>query len=168
MRQVQGISVVLGFLAVTTTVAFPQTATTRFSTTERCLTYRVFDSSDRTVNLRRSANGAVVKAVPNGTQVLDPYPETPPMPAGWTPVSFQKQIVYVSNKLLYRLVQVVNDPSDRTVNLRQEPNGRVIKALPNGTEVVFLEPQGGWTKVRLITGETGYVFSRFLKPATCW
>ncbi|KAF3885219.1 MULTISPECIES: SH3 domain-containing protein [Nostocales] len=147
-----------------------QQVSTRFSTQERCFGYRVFDLSDRTVNLRQSANGPVIKTVSNGTQVFDPFPDTPPIPPGgkWTPVTFQGQTLYVSTKFLYRAIYLVFDPNDSKVNVRQQPNGRIIKSLPNETEIAFIEPKGDWTKVRLAAGEVGYVSSKLLKKPSCF
>jgi len=164
IRQLQPLG--LGLLLAT---ALPHAAIARFDTVERCFGYRVFDVNDRTVNLRRSPNGAIVSTVPNGTQVSD-SPALPSMPQGstWMPVVFQRQTVYVSTKLLYRAVYMAVDANDRSVNLRRQPNGTIIKALPNNTEVAFVAPQGDWLKVRLSSGEVGYISSKLLKRPSCF
>ncbi|HIK15681.1 MAG TPA: SH3 domain-containing protein [Leptolyngbyaceae cyanobacterium M33_DOE_097] len=134
------------------------------------LDYQVYDLKDRTVNLRRSPNGAVVQAVPNGTQVADTYPDVPPYPdtAEWFSVRYQNRVVYVSKKLLYPTVYTAMDPSDRRVNLRNSPNGVILRSIPNGTNVRLVAPQAGWFKVRLRNGQVGYISAKLLKPAQCF
>ncbi|GAB1544378.1 hypothetical protein NUACC21_70540 [Scytonema sp. NUACC21] len=170
MRRIWQVGILFSFFLLFSTTIIPQAISAGFSTQERCFGYRVFDLNDRTVNLRRSPNGPIIKAVPNGTQVSDTFPDTPPIPPGrnWMPVSFEGQTAYVSTKLLYRSVYLLLDPNDKKVNIRQQPNGTVIRTLPNNTEVAFIEPKRDWTKIRLTTGEVGYVFSKFLKEPTCF
>jgi len=58
------------------------------------------------------------------------------------------------------------------VNLRSEPRGAVIVALPLGTRVRALEDRGGWVRVKVVewaggqrdnTGDTGWVDGRFIR-----
>ena len=48
------------------------------------------------------------------------------------------------------------------VNLRQSPNGSVIKTLPYGSSATLLSVSGSWSKVKS-GSTTGYVFSRYLR-----
>ncbi|MGE5581913.1 MAG: NlpC/P60 family protein [Bacillota bacterium] len=51
------------------------------------------------------------------------------------------------------------------VNLRAEPglDGRIISVLPQGVAVSIIEQTGDWHKVQLNDGQTGWIYSRFLK-----
>ena len=58
------------------------------------------------------------------------------------------------------------------VNLRSEPRGAVIVALPVGTRVRALEDRGGWVRVKVVdwagaqrdnTVDTGWVDGRFIR-----
>lgn len=55
----------------------------------------------------------------------------------------------------------VNTPGD-TLNFRAEPAGRVKGMLPHGTEVVPLEVDGDWTKVKTPGGYIGWVYAKYL------
>jgi serine/threonine protein kinase, bacterial len=62
----------------------------------------------------------------------------------------------------------VNDPQDTSANLRKSPNGEVIVAIPNGTEVLFLGAEGSWTQVQLGSGQTGYISTQLLNESDCY
>ncbi len=62
----------------------------------------------------------------------------------------------------------VNDPQDTSANLRQSPNGELIVAVPNGTEVLFLGVEGSWTQVQLGSGQTGYISTQLLSESDCY
>jgi hypothetical protein len=58
------------------------------------------------------------------------------------------------------------------VNLRSEPRGAVLVALPMGTRVRALEDRGGWVRIKVLdwaggqrdsTTDTGWVDGRFIK-----
>ncbi len=52
------------------------------------------------------------------------------------------------------------------VNFRSSPNGRIRKALPEGTRVQILSTEGRWHRVRLESGQKGYVFARTIGETT--
>lgn len=62
----------------------------------------------------------------------------------------------------------VNDPQDTSANLRKSPNGDLIVAIPNGTEVLFLGVAGSWTQVQLGSGQTGYISTQLLNESDCY
>jgi hypothetical protein len=169
LRLLQRSPSLLALLTSLVVSSFAQEASAKFPMEDRCFGYRVFDVNDRTVNLRQAPNGRIFRAVPNGTRVVDTYPDTPQTTPDWMPVRFQGRTVYVSKKLLYQAIYKVVDPNDRSVNIRRQPNGAVIRALPNNTEVAFVEPpRGKWTRVRLENGTIGYVATNFLKKPSCF
>ena len=62
---------------------------------------------------------------------------------------------------------VVNAPSHGALNLRSGPGTHyhVIKSMPHGTKVTKLKQSGGWVKVRLHSGHTGWASAAYLdKP----
>jgi Bacterial SH3 domain len=136
-----------------------------FSNTERCYSLTVFDPKDRSANLRRSPNGAIIMAVANGTLVTTPNIAN--ITPNWTNVQLGNRSGYIFSKFLHHSIAQVIDPNDRSVNLRRNPNGQVLQALPNRTEVMFLGIQGEWAQVRLLNGRIGYLFAKFLRPPVC-
>lgn len=53
------------------------------------------------------------------------------------------------------------DGNTGPVRLRQEPNGRILTSIPQGTAVDVLETEDDWSKV-LINGKTGWMMNKFL------
>jgi Bacterial SH3 domain len=150
-------------------VATPGSA--KFEGMDRCFSLVVFDPNDRSVNLRQTPNGVILQKFPNGTVVNMPVTEPAGIDPGWTQVrkGASSSIGYVSSKLLYYTVYAARDPNDRTVNLRKQPNGAIIRALPNGTEVSFVGIQDNWMRVEVQeSGERGYISTKLLKRTTCF
>ena len=143
-------------------------AQAEFTTEERCITYRLFDLNDTTVNLRQSPGGKVIAAVRNETVVVEDFGADEPSTGNWLAVRHEGRTLYVSTQLAYRFIQLVLDPKDRSVNLRRSPNGAVVRTVINNTEVVLLEPGRQWVKVRLENGQEGYVFKDLLRLPSCW
>jgi hypothetical protein len=137
----------------------------QFSQTERCYSLTVFDPKDRAANLRRSPNGPIIMAVANGALVSTTNLAN--IEPGWTRVQVGNRNGYMFSKFLHHSIAQVIDPQDRSVNLRRSPNGQVLQALPNRTEVMFLGLQGDWAQVRLVNGRVGYLFAKFLRPPMC-
>lgn len=44
------------------------------------------------------------------------------------------------------------------LNLRQGPNGRLIKALPRGTDFTVISQNGDWMKIQLANGTVGHIW----------
>jgi hypothetical protein len=162
----QGLSVLLASTILPVLPVLTQAAQPRqFDQQERCYSFTVFDPKDSAANLRRSPNGAIIMSVANGAQVTTKNMAL--LQTGWTQVQLGRQQGYIFSKFLHYSVAQVIDPSDRIVNLRRRPNGPVLRALPNRTEVMFLGLEGDWTQVRLREGTIGYVFSKFLRQPMC-
>jgi hypothetical protein len=153
--------------------SYPSTAVAnRFHPIERCFLLIVFDSNDEFVNLRETPNGSIIRPLANGTEVVRPG-EPALIDGNWTEVRLgglgtEGDQGYVFSELLHRAIYQVQDPDDQTVNFRETPNGKIIKPLVNGTEVAFVAETGEWTKVRLLSGEEGYIFSRLLRNPSCF
>lgn len=54
----------------------------------------------------------------------------------------------------------VNTANKKTLNLRAEPNGKVLAQIPNGTKLEA-QSEGEWSKVGY-NGKIGYVKTEFL------
>ena len=133
-----------------------------------CFVLVVFDPNDSSVNLRSSPNGEVVKTLPNLTSVsMEVGPAF--IDSSWTSIQLSEQEKgYVFSDFLYRQIYTILDPNDSSANLRNRPNGSVIEAIPNGTEVEFRGSSNGWTKVKLKTGQEGYIYSALLREPECF
>lgn len=143
-----------------------------FSTDKRCFELVAFDPNDTFVNLREIPNGLILRSLPNGTRLGKPN-EPALIEPGWTAVQVniregKTERGYVFSELLHRSIYEVRDPEDTIVNLREKPNGMILKSLVNGTEVAFVSEEDQWTKVRLLSGEEGYIFSTLLNPPSCF
>jgi uncharacterized protein YgiM (DUF1202 family) len=61
---------------------------------------------------------------------------------------------------------VVTDPTGTPLNVRTEPNGRIVTSLTNGSKVRRVEERRyagkGWARVSSDAGELGWVFSAYL------
>lgn len=137
-------------------------------TIDRCFLLVVFDPNDTSVNFRSSPNGKVLKALPNLTSVsMEVGP--PLIDSSWTLIQLSEQEKgYVFSDLLHRKIYTVFDSQDQSANLRNRPNGSIIQAVPNGTEVEFRGVSNAWTKVKLKTGQEGYIYSKLLKEPDCF
>ncbi len=136
---------------------------------ERCFLMTVFDPNDRSVNLRRTANGPVIRAVTNRTRVAMADGTPVYVEPTWTRVKLPSgERGYIASQFLHRTIYTVRDPNDRSVNLRRVPDGPVLRAIANGTDVEFRGIRGSWTQVRLANGPEGYVASRLLQEPSCF
>lgn len=144
----------------------------RFSTSQRCFELVAFDSNDDSVNLRENPNGLIIRSLPNGTRLGKPN-EPAFIESGWTEVQVsipegKDERGYIFSELLHHSIYEIRDSEDTFVNFREQPNGKILKPLVNGTEVAFVSQEGQWTKVRLLSGEEGYIFSTLLSPPSCF
>ena len=48
------------------------------------------------------------------------------------------------------------------LNVREEPDGRVIAQIPNGSEVEILEEAGEWLRIHFGESRSGYVFAAYI------
>jgi hypothetical protein len=58
--------------------------------------------------------------------------------------------------------------STRDVNLRTGPStsSRIVRVVDSGTAVDSLMRRSGWDRVRIATGDTGWIYSHYLKSRT--
>ncbi|MEO1633909.1 MAG: SH3 domain-containing protein, partial [Cyanobacteria bacterium J06631_9] len=137
----------------------------------KCFDLFAYDAEDTTVNVRESPNGEVIDSVPNLTRIQ--AKDLAFIESEWNEVLVStntKNIVsgYIWGDMLYRTVYQVQDTEDPTVNLRTAPNGNVLTAVTNGTEVGFLGVEGEWTQVQLGNGQVGYIATTRLVPPSCF
>lgn len=59
---------------------------------------------------------------------------------------------------------VIDDPNDRTLNLRAGPGTgyQIIMAMPNGTVAMLLGQQGNWAHIRHESGQTGWAYYHYM------
>ena len=150
------------------------------SLNQKCFSLIAYDPEDSSINVRDSPNGNVVEAIPNlsmlsrkGTTAV----ATSWTQEGWNDVQVSDTTTsgYIWGELLYRTAYQVNDPLDTFVNLRDAPNGDIVTALDNGTEVRFLGTEEDWTQIQVTlepSGEpaseqTGYVSTSLLAEPDC-
>jgi serine/threonine protein kinase len=133
-----------------------------------CLEAVAYDPADDTVNLRDRPNGNIIASLPNLTLLQGEGPAG--AEPGWNRVFVVESNTwgFVSGNLIYRTYYQVQDPQDTSANLRTSPNGEVIMAVPNGTEVQFLGVEGRWTKVQLNSGQLGYISTQLLSDPDCF
>ncbi len=145
--------------------ALPKSSDRTFTT---CMESVAYDPSDTTVNLRDKPDGTVLAALPNLTILQAPGPAG--AEPGWNEVFVVESETwgFVWGDKIYRTYYQVQDPQDTRVNVRRSPNGEVITAVPNGTEVRFLGIEGSWTQVQLDSGETGYISTQLLSDPNCF
>jgi hypothetical protein len=133
-----------------------------------CMEAVAYDPEDDSVNLRDRPNGSVITSLPNLSllQAEGPAGAEP----GWNRVFAVESETwgFVLGDLIYRTYYQVQDPQDTSANVRRSPNGEVITAVPNGTEVRFLGIDGTWTQVQLDSGETGYISTQLLSEPSCF
>ncbi|MEL7512299.1 MAG: serine/threonine protein kinase [Cyanobacteria bacterium J06554_3] len=137
----------------------------------KCFDLFAYDAEDTTVNVRESPNGEVIDSVPNLTRIQ--AKDLAFIESEWNEVLVStntKNIVsgYIWGDMLYRTVYQVQDTEDPTVNLRTAPNGNVLTAVTNGTEVGFLGVEGEWTQVQLGNGQVGYIATTRLVTPSCF
>ena len=137
-------------------------------TFEACFNLVAYDPEDTSVNLRDQPGDKVIASLPNFSQVQMEGPAG--IDPGWNPVYVVSSGAqgYIWGDLLYRSYYQVADPQDRFANLRRSPNGTVVTAVENGTNVRFLGIEGAWTKVAIANGQEGYIFSALLAPPNCF
>ena len=75
-------------------------------------------------------------------------------------ISDTMPVVSGNTKKVYETVYVESGNSE-TVNLREEPRGKIIARLVTGTEVELLEMGEEWTLIQ-VGEQTGYIMTKFL------
>ncbi len=123
------------------------------------------------LNLRKSAStsAAVLLTIPNGKAVtyLGTY-------GSWYKISYGGRTGYVSSKYVKTsTTPTTTTSSTRTyattvnLNLRRSAStsATVLVTIPRGKAVTYLGTHGSWYKVSY-GGKTGYVASKYVKPAT--
>jgi Rap1a immunity proteins/Bacterial SH3 domain len=70
-------------------------------------------------------------------------------------------IVLVSDTAMGETCTVA-DPTDTPLNVRRTPNGPVVGALLNGIPVSIRERRGDWANIVPRTGQSGWVFQKYL------
>ncbi len=130
-----------------------------------CMESVAYDPTNMTVNLSLQPGGNHLDSLPNLTRLQVELDEL-----GWDRVFVVKTETwgYVRDDFIYRTYYQVQDLQDTSANVRRSPNGEVITAVPNGTEVRFLGIEGSWTQVQLDSGETGYISTQLLSDPNCF
>ncbi len=148
--------------------ASPRETLQKNSNFTACMESVAYDPTDTTVNLRDKPDGAVLASLPNLTRLQAPGPAG--AEPGWNEVFVVESETwgFVWGDKIYRTYYQVQDPQDTSANVRRSPNGEVITAVPNGTEVRFLGIEGSWTQIQLDSGETGYISTQLLSDPNCF
>ncbi|MEO1791978.1 MAG: protein kinase [Cyanobacteria bacterium J06629_19] len=135
---------------------------------DKCFNLLAYDPEDTSVNVRSSPNGNLIDTLPNLSIVQQEGPAL--IETGWNLVNINDTGIqgYILGDLLYRTTYQVNDPSDTSANLRQTPDGELIAAIDNSTEVKFLGTNGSWTQVELNNGQSGYISTSRLAEPNCF
>lgn len=114
------------------------------------------------LNLRSSPDGSVIKVLPQFTKV-----NVLKVEGGWLRVRVEDDVGYVSSRYVQILPPStpVKRPfgivSANRLNLREQPNGRVLDVLRKDTSVKIVEEQGDWFKVD-VNNITGYVSASYI------
>ena len=58
-------------------------------------------------------------------------------------------------------MKIVKANNDGPVRLREQPKGRVIDSIKQGTAAEVLKEDGEWSEIK-INGKTGWMMSKFL------
>jgi len=145
------------------------TATPAFGQ-QQCNIYVIYDPNDTYVNVRTAPNGNVIQGIPNGskTSVIGEQ-------SGWYKVNFDSRFDsitgFMKKELLWRSMKLyAMDLEDTYVNLRESPNGSVIRQVRNGTPLTFIEGnRNQWLKVRLEdgSGTVGYMYAPLVADPSC-
>lgn len=146
-----------GFMFVNLTFLSPVKA-------DVCNTYTVRDPQGNSVNLRANRNGRIIRALRNGTQVTVTGAET----NGWFPVRVGTSATrgwMDSSRLAQNVDYVVFDPNDTFVNIRAEPNGKIIGRVPNGTTIT--EPMNYIREWAAVPQFNGVIHGRFIRQPDC-
>ncbi len=137
-------------------------------TIDACFNMVAYDPADTSVNLRDRPDGRIIDQLPN-LSLLQREGPAGAVP-GWNYVFVLDTSTwgYVWGDLIYLARYQVQDPQDTFANMRRSPNGEVITAVPNGTEVHFIGTDGSWTKVLLDNGQEGYISTDRLDRPNCF
>ncbi len=137
---------------------------------QSCNVFVVRDPNDTYVNVRTSPNGNIIRGIPNGskTSIIGEQ-------QGWYKVSFDSRFDsitgFMKKELLWRSTRrYAMDLKDTYVNLRESPNGRVIRQVRNGTPLTVLEGnRNQWLTVRLEdgSGAVGYMYASMVADPSC-
>lgn len=110
------------------------------------------------LNFRDAPNGKVLKSLSDGT-VVEILAEAD----GWLRVSHEGEEGFVSSDYVERLeAQRTGRVTASSLNLRDAPDGEIIRSLPEGAGVRILEETGDWMKVE-VEGVQGYVAKRYVQ-----
>lgn len=63
-------------------------------------------------------------------------------------------------------MKIVKADNNGPVRLRQQPNGRIIDAIKQGTIVDVLKEDGEWSEIKINGQQTGWMMSKFLVEQT--
>ena len=58
-------------------------------------------------------------------------------------------------------MKIVKANNNSPVRLREQPNGKIIASISQGTAAEVLKTYGDWSEV-IINGQTGWMMSKFL------
>lgn len=109
------------------------------------------------LNVRNAPNGDVIGSLPKGTQVL-----VYEVQGDWARIGSEK---WVSNSYLTysepvtKRIMYVNTQS-LPLNVRDNPNGKVIGSLEKGTQVTVIGESNGWSHIE--SPKSGWVSSQYL------
>lgn len=125
------------------------------------------NTPEGSLNLRSIPNGGVIATIPQYAQVLvlSSIAET------WCKTQYRSYTGYTQSKYLttqepdqqaYSLTAWVSTPDDGSLNLRSEPGGKVITAMPQHAQVTVLTNiKDTWCQT-LFGSEFGYTMSKYL------
>lgn len=57
----------------------------------------------------------------------------------------------------------VNTPDGKNLNVRETPNGKIMKRLTPGTKAYILDFHGDWAEIVTKDGKTGFVMTKFIQ-----
>ncbi|MEA5497910.1 SH3 domain-containing protein [Limnoraphis robusta Tam1] len=145
------------------------TATPAFGQ-QQCNTFVIYDPNDTSVNVRTAPNGNIIRGIPNGSKTSVTGEQQ-----GWYKVTFDSRFDditgFMKKELLWRSTRrYAMDSKDTYVNLRESPEGRVIRQVRNGTPLTVLEGNTNqWAKVRLENGSgtVGYMYNSLIADPSC-
>lgn len=59
-------------------------------------------------------------------------------------------------------MKIVKADNNSPVRLREQPNGRIIDSIKQGTVVDVLKEDGEWSEIKINGQQTGWMMSKFL------
>ena len=59
-------------------------------------------------------------------------------------------------------MKIVKADNNSPVRLREQPNGRIIDSIKQGTAVDVLKEDGEWSEIKINGQQTGWMMSKFL------